>query len=175
MGRRSIRAERALRRYSRGGRCAGSRRWRLTCCPTIILRSPRPTCSCKSPHCAKPNPPRLEWRPNSIGLCATGCVPRAARWCGKARASHEIWHSPISERNFAVPVGIPSRARQACQKRLSGRRSSLRKPPPRRGGAEHGTVGRQRLDGELVSRIAGADEFATFAHVYRGRNAWAVV
>ncbi|HWW34605.1 MAG TPA: type II toxin-antitoxin system HicA family toxin [Xanthobacteraceae bacterium] len=23
--------------------------------------------------------------------------------------SHEIWHSPITKRNFAVPVGIPSR------------------------------------------------------------------
>jgi hypothetical protein len=23
--------------------------------------------------------------------------------------AHEIWHSPITKRNFAVPVGIPSR------------------------------------------------------------------
>jgi hypothetical protein len=25
------------------------------------------------------------------------------------RGSHEIWHNPITQRNFAVPVGIPSR------------------------------------------------------------------
>jgi predicted RNA binding protein YcfA (HicA-like mRNA interferase family) len=27
----------------------------------------------------------------------------------QGRGSHEIWHSPIKRRNFAVPVGIPSR------------------------------------------------------------------
>jgi predicted RNA binding protein YcfA (HicA-like mRNA interferase family) len=27
----------------------------------------------------------------------------------QGRGSHEIWHSPITERNFAVPIGIPSR------------------------------------------------------------------
>src|SRR3982750_1415619 len=27
----------------------------------------------------------------------------------QGRGSHEIWHSPITKRNFAVPVGIPSR------------------------------------------------------------------
>jgi predicted RNA binding protein YcfA (HicA-like mRNA interferase family) len=27
----------------------------------------------------------------------------------QGRGSHEIWHSPITRRNFAVPVGIPSR------------------------------------------------------------------
>ena len=25
------------------------------------------------------------------------------------RGDHEIWYSPITKRNFAVPVGIPSR------------------------------------------------------------------
>ena len=25
------------------------------------------------------------------------------------KGSHEIWHSPIAKRNFAVPIGIPSR------------------------------------------------------------------
>jgi len=25
------------------------------------------------------------------------------------KGSHEIWHSPITKRKFAVPVGIPSR------------------------------------------------------------------
>jgi hypothetical protein len=27
----------------------------------------------------------------------------------QGRGPHEIWHSPITQRNFAVPVGIPSR------------------------------------------------------------------
>lgn len=27
----------------------------------------------------------------------------------QGKGSHEIWHSPITERNFAVPIGIPSR------------------------------------------------------------------
>jgi predicted RNA binding protein YcfA (HicA-like mRNA interferase family) len=26
----------------------------------------------------------------------------------QGKGSHEIWHSPITARNFAVPVGIPS-------------------------------------------------------------------
>jgi predicted RNA binding protein YcfA (HicA-like mRNA interferase family) len=27
----------------------------------------------------------------------------------QGKGSHEIWFSPITKRNFAVPVGIPSR------------------------------------------------------------------
>jgi predicted RNA binding protein YcfA (HicA-like mRNA interferase family) len=27
----------------------------------------------------------------------------------QGKGSHEIWHSPVTKRNFAVPVGIPSR------------------------------------------------------------------
>jgi hypothetical protein len=27
----------------------------------------------------------------------------------QGRGSHEIWHSPVTKRNFAVPIGIPSR------------------------------------------------------------------
>jgi predicted RNA binding protein YcfA (HicA-like mRNA interferase family) len=27
----------------------------------------------------------------------------------QGRGSHEIWRSPITGRNFAVPIGIPSR------------------------------------------------------------------
>jgi len=27
----------------------------------------------------------------------------------QGQGSHEIWHSPITKRNFAVPIGIPSR------------------------------------------------------------------
>jgi predicted RNA binding protein YcfA (HicA-like mRNA interferase family) len=27
----------------------------------------------------------------------------------QGKGSHEIWHSPLTRQNFAVPVGIPSR------------------------------------------------------------------
>jgi predicted RNA binding protein YcfA (HicA-like mRNA interferase family) len=27
----------------------------------------------------------------------------------QGKGSHEIWRSPITKRNFAVPIGIPSR------------------------------------------------------------------
>jgi hypothetical protein len=27
----------------------------------------------------------------------------------QGKGSHEIWHSPISNQNFPVPIGIPSR------------------------------------------------------------------
>jgi predicted RNA binding protein YcfA (HicA-like mRNA interferase family) len=27
----------------------------------------------------------------------------------QGKGSHEVWHSPATGRNFAVPVGIPSR------------------------------------------------------------------
>jgi predicted RNA binding protein YcfA (HicA-like mRNA interferase family) len=37
-------------------------------------------------------------------LHAAGC-----RFVRRGRGSHEIWHSPITARNFAVPIGIPSR------------------------------------------------------------------
>lgn len=37
-------------------------------------------------------------------LRAAGCV-----FVRQGKGSHEIWHSPITQRNFAVPVGIPSR------------------------------------------------------------------
>jgi predicted RNA binding protein YcfA (HicA-like mRNA interferase family) len=37
-------------------------------------------------------------------LRAAGCT-----LVRQGRGSHEIWHSPIKRRNFAVPVGIPSR------------------------------------------------------------------
>jgi hypothetical protein len=32
-----------------------------------------------------------------------------AAGCTLVRQGHEIWHSPITKRNFAVPIGIPSR------------------------------------------------------------------
>lgn len=37
-------------------------------------------------------------------LKSAGCV-----MIRQGKGSHEIWHSPISGQNFAVPVGIPSR------------------------------------------------------------------
>jgi len=37
-------------------------------------------------------------------LRAAGCT-----FVRQGRGSHEIWYSPITRRNFAVPVGIPSR------------------------------------------------------------------
>jgi hypothetical protein len=38
-------------------------------------------------------------------------LPRAAGCIlvRQGKGSHEVWHSPIAGRNFAVPVGIPSR------------------------------------------------------------------
>jgi len=37
-------------------------------------------------------------------LRAAGCVV-----VRQGKGSHEIWHSPITKRNFPVPVGIASR------------------------------------------------------------------
>jgi len=37
-------------------------------------------------------------------LRAAGCT-----LVRQGKGSHEIWHSRITNRNFAVPVGIPSR------------------------------------------------------------------
>jgi predicted RNA binding protein YcfA (HicA-like mRNA interferase family) len=37
-------------------------------------------------------------------LRAAGCS-----FVRQGRGSHEIWYSPITKRNFAVPVGTPSR------------------------------------------------------------------
>jgi hypothetical protein len=35
---------------------------------------------------------------------AAGCI-----FVRQGKGSHEIWYSPITRRNFPVPVGIPSR------------------------------------------------------------------
>src|SRR5205807_2023077 len=43
-------------------------------------------------------------RPLRELLRAAGCT-----LIRQGKGSHEIWHSPITQRNFAVPVGIPSR------------------------------------------------------------------
>jgi len=43
-------------------------------------------------------------RPLRELLRAAGCT-----LVRQGKGSHEIWHSPITKRNFAVPVGIPSR------------------------------------------------------------------
>lgn len=37
-------------------------------------------------------------------LRAAGCV-----MVRQGKGSHEIWHSPITKRNFPVPIGIASR------------------------------------------------------------------
>ncbi len=37
-------------------------------------------------------------------LRAAGCV-----LVRQGKGSHEIWHSPITKRNFPVPIGIASR------------------------------------------------------------------
>jgi hypothetical protein len=37
-------------------------------------------------------------------LRAAGCT-----LIRQGKGSHEIWHSPVTERNFPVPVGIQSR------------------------------------------------------------------
>jgi predicted RNA binding protein YcfA (HicA-like mRNA interferase family) len=37
-------------------------------------------------------------------LRAAGC-----KFVRQGKGSHEIWYSPVTRRNFAVPVGIPSR------------------------------------------------------------------
>jgi hypothetical protein len=37
-------------------------------------------------------------------LRAAGCA-----FVRQGKGSHEIWHSPITGRNFAVPINIPSR------------------------------------------------------------------
>ncbi|MGJ0395963.1 MAG: type II toxin-antitoxin system HicA family toxin [Methylocystis sp.] len=43
-------------------------------------------------------------RPLRDLLRAAGCFMMR-----QGKGSHEIWHSPITGRSFAVPVGIPSR------------------------------------------------------------------
>jgi hypothetical protein len=43
-------------------------------------------------------------RPLRELLHAAGC-----RLVRQGKGNHEIWHSPITERNFPVPVGIASR------------------------------------------------------------------
>ena len=45
-------------------------------------------------------------RPAVAGLC---CAPRAARWSAKARAVTKSGTARSRKRNFAVPIGIPSR------------------------------------------------------------------
>lgn len=58
-------------------------------------------------------------RPLRELLREAGC-----RLVRQGKGSHEVWHSPITQRNFPVPIGIragmppmPSFARQACRKR----------------------------------------------------------
>jgi predicted RNA binding protein YcfA (HicA-like mRNA interferase family) len=43
-------------------------------------------------------------RPSRDLLRSAGCA-----MVRQGKGSHEIWRSPMTKRNFAVPVGIPSR------------------------------------------------------------------
>jgi hypothetical protein len=59
-------------------------------------------------------------RPLRDLLRAAGC-----NLVRQGKGSHEIWHSPITKRNFAVPIGVPSRpppmpsfGRPACPRRF---------------------------------------------------------
>ena len=47
--------------------------------------------------------PQFDRPPREL-LAAVGCV-----FVRQGRGSHEIWHSPLTNRNFAVPIHIPSR------------------------------------------------------------------
>jgi hypothetical protein len=38
----------------------------------------------------------------------------------QGKGSHEIWHSPLTHRNFAVPLGIPSRHTASAILRQAG-------------------------------------------------------
>src|SRR4249920_1324516 len=63
-------------------------RWRSTSCRTIIRGSTPLRCSCRSPHCAKPNRPWSEWRRSSTARRGTCCAPPAAP--SRLRLSVEI-------------------------------------------------------------------------------------
>ena len=43
-------------------------------------------------------------RPLREALKAAGCV-----LVRQGKGSQEVWHSPITDRHFVVPIGIPSR------------------------------------------------------------------
>lgn len=43
-------------------------------------------------------------RPLRELLKAAGCS-----FVRQGKGSHEIWYSPVTKRNFALPIGIPSR------------------------------------------------------------------
>ena len=58
-------------------------------------------------------------------LRAAGCT-----FVRQGRGSHEIWHSPITKRNFAVPVGIPSRHTANAILRQAGLPRRSEPPPP---------------------------------------------
>ena len=83
------------------------RRWRSTCCPTIIPTSIRRRCSCRSPRCAKPSrpPPKMAPqfdKPLRDLLRAAGCM-----LVRQGKGSHEIWHSPITKCRWAFRAATP--------------------------------------------------------------------
>jgi hypothetical protein len=81
-------------------------RWRSTSCRTIIRRSTPHHCSCRSPHCAKPNRLRSEWRRSSTARCGTCCATPAASSCGKAAAATSRPMRPLFA-TAAQALGIP--------------------------------------------------------------------
>ena len=59
-------------------------------------------------------------RPLRDLLRAAGCI-----MVRQGKGSHEIWHSPVTGRNFAVPIGIPSRHTANAILRQAGLKSVL--------------------------------------------------
>lgn len=105
-----------LRRHSGRRRCADARR------PAgeDIRDGARPAAGQSPGHrsgIAVPADHRLARSRTGRGLNGAAVRPRLAGFAARrrlrlvrqGRGSHEIWHSPITQRNFAVPVGIPSR------------------------------------------------------------------
>ena len=62
-------------------------------------------------HSARSAKPHLPWPDGAaVRPPAAGTAPRRRlHHVRQGKGSHEIWHSPITRRNFAVPIGIPSR------------------------------------------------------------------
>jgi len=53
-------------------------------------------------------------------LRASGCI-----LVRQGKGSHEVWHSPITGRNFAVPIGILSRHTANAILRQAGLRKAF--------------------------------------------------
>ena len=71
--------------------------------PTTIPTSIPPRYSFRSLRCVKLSPRRPDGHLNSTALRGICCERLVCK------GSREIWYSPITKRNFPVPVGIASR------------------------------------------------------------------